>query len=245
MFCRENLFTSFGVSFIFLILLSSSCNRSLSKESQEILPKFSDPSTYQAIRSNVARLQAMLSGVFVQKSYKQEQDKYITWFVNDRQDSIMLYSLSIGDPNRDGYWLYHYQIMTSLPDDPVYQAFERLVVVDRDTIQSTFYSIPDNFEITLEELLTEGKKTFDDIDFDKLILDGGEDAGQYIRQNILYFSSEIMKPIEDHPEYKSELITYKVYPAQIAYGTIYYGDLQGVDQIGTIDAKFIKISMLN
>lgn len=62
------------------------------------------------IGSNIGRLQAMLSGEFVQYTRRGTKDDgyyYKLWAINDGKDSVLSYTVPVGDPRKHGYWLYH------------------------------------------------------------------------------------------------------------------------------------------
>lgn len=150
-----------------------------------------EDATYQGIQSNVARLHAMLTGSFIQYSNltpKETPNEYSVWKVNDGKDSVMLYSIPIGDPNKIGYWIYHYQTMTSLPDEPIYELFEELTEINRDTIKSVFYEAPKSFNVPLETLYKEHKNAFKSLNMDSIRAGTVSKKGVYIRQNPLFFT---------------------------------------------------------
>lgn len=204
-------------------------------------PDVLDVESYRNIRSNIARVQAMLVGEFVQHTRVGNEDEYKTWMVNDKQDSVMLYSIPVAEPNKNGYWLYHYQIMTSLPDEPIYEVFEKLIEVDRDSIKSVYYLAPKDFNLPLNELIKKHENSFSDIKFDELEMD--EDGGYYIRQNALFFKSQTA--IEKGPKsfYIEEI--YNVYPNQIVFATVYYKDAEGKKFHSQEVSKFVKLSVFD
>lgn len=196
---------------------------------------------YQMIRTNIDRLQALLVGEFIQQIERvvEGETVYSTWKVNDGKDSILLYSIPVGEPNKIGHWIYHYQILTSLPDEPVYEAFEHLVVVDRDTVRSMYYKAPESFNFPLKELLKTQRNSFKEVELSKLEVD--EDGGQYIRQSILNFSNTtIIVPNPQGKDYKKDI--YEIKPNVIFYRTIFYKDLEGKEQIEQVGSRFSKVS---
>lgn len=193
--------------------------------------------SYQSIKSNVARVQAMLTGKFVQQTLVDSLNNYQTWKVNDNQDSMLLYSIPVGDPNKIGYWIYHYQIMTSLPNEPIYEAFEKLTEIDRDSIKSTLYLSPADFNRPLDDLITQRENAFENIDFSTF--NTGEDAGYYIRQNLLFFLNQT--DVKKNEEYKVYAMDrYELYPDHMLFFTLYYKDPKGERFISQEVSKFIK-----
>jgi len=202
----------------------------------------SQSNPYQSIRSNVARVQAMLSGKFVQQTRVDTFNNYVTWMVNDNQDSMVMYSIPVGDPNKNGHWLYHYQIMTSLPNEPIYEAFEKLTEVDRDSIHSRLYLPPANFNLPLSELLQKRKNAFASVKLDSLSAD--EDAGYYIRQNSLFFKNQTdIGPNAEYNVYSMDI--YEVHPTHMMFYTLYYKDPEGEVFLNQFVSKFIRLPTLD
>ena len=144
--------------------------------------------TYSGIKQNVLRLQTMLSGYYA--CYKKEEADRVfrPWRVNDGKDSIVQYLVPVGEPNKIGYWIYHYQTMTSLPDEPIYELFEELTEINRDTIKSVFYEAPKSFNVPLETLYKEHKNAFKSLNMDSIRAGTVSKKGVYIRQNPLFFT---------------------------------------------------------
>ena len=153
-------------------------------------PEIYKNETYTGINGNIPRLQAMLVGEFVQCYKESEDGDYYPWLVNEGKDSIMIYALPAGDPNKVGHWIYYYQILTSLPDEPIYQAFFTLKALDRDTIKAIYYKVPDNFKASLKDVKKNANSLFDQVDFEKLVEMTGNESVLYTRQNPLYFKGE-------------------------------------------------------
>lgn len=221
--------------FYFLVIMFSSCKNTESVTNTTTVD-------YQGIRSNVARLQAMLAGKYLQLIETKQQDgssTFETWKVNDAQDSVIMYSVPVGEPNKDGYWLYHYQMMTSLPEEPIYEVFEKLTAIQRDTITSVLYTVPEDFEVTLKSLEKKDKKAFEAINFTTL-QEYQEAGGQYVRKEILQFYNEL--PInEDKTKggYKSGI--YDVHPNHINYTFTLYKDEQKEELIYTVVMQLKKL----
>lgn len=153
-------------------------------------PEIYKDEAYAGISGNLPRLQAMLVGEFVQ-CYKDDEDgEYYPWLVNEGKDSIMIYALPAGDKNKVGHWIYYYQILTSLPDEPIYQAFFYLKALNRDTIKATYHEVPDNFKVSLRDVKKNTKSMFDQIDFKKLVEIPDNESVLYTRENPLHFKGE-------------------------------------------------------
>ena len=176
-FMKMNLILVISLLFIFTGCLSTQKNTASSTTSVEQLNQ-----TYQAVKSNVARLHAMINGKYVQYNNRNQGDDppdYRVWLVNDQQDSVMLYVFPAGDPNK-----------TSLPDEPAGIRFQHFQAINRDTIVLTYYDIPEDFGPTLAELLADPEKASEGVDFDKLQLQQAN-RPVYTRNNPLSFTSEL------------------------------------------------------
>ncbi len=117
----------------------------------------SNPNYYTKFSSNKERLVALLTGSFVQRAYSTKHNATKTWLVNDNQDSIILLSVQVGEPNKHGYWIYQYQYMTHLVDEPFYKALIHVEQIDRDTFYLTNHRPSKVY--TLAEVMS--------VDFDK------------------------------------------------------------------------------
>lgn len=156
-------------SFLLLVFLISTfsvhtidAQRNKSKKSKDVLSE----DYYTQLGSNVERLHKLRIGSFVQKNMD-STGTLRPWYVNGGEDSVMLYSRAVSDPSKDGYWIYHHQFMSNMPDMPLYTALEHIEVIDRDTFIGHFYECP--IELTLGEAMKK-KKPFKDVEFDKLKL---------------------------------------------------------------------------
>lgn len=146
---------------------------------------------YSSIKGGIKRLYAMMSGRFVQYSTGADpkETKYSTWLINDGKDSVIIYHLPIGNPDKEGYWMYNCQVMTSLPNDPLYATISRLEEVDRDTINAVYYDFPADFKVSLPEILENPKRAFASINL--LSLKKSEGQGiPYVRESIVNYKGE-------------------------------------------------------
>jgi hypothetical protein len=130
------------------------------KKSKDILSE----EYYTQLGSNIERLHKLRAGSFIQKNMD-TTGTLQPWYVNGGEDSVMLYSCVVGDPKKDGYWIYHHQFMSNMPDMPLYTALEHIEAIDRDTFVGQFYKCP--VELSLEEVMTK-KNAFKEVEFDKL-----------------------------------------------------------------------------
>lgn len=101
-----------------------------------------DPMTeeyYLNIKGGEPRLAALMSGSFSCHSV----NKNGLWLVNDGQDSMILYGCSLGEPARDGYWVYQEIVMTHLPSEPMVQSVYKIEQVAPDSLILWKYKIKD------------------------------------------------------------------------------------------------------
>ena len=108
-------------SYLMLLLFSLSSTALLAQPAEAYLSE----EHYKKLDGNLERLFHLRQGVFRQKN-KTKSGELKSWYVNSGQDSVMLYTVALGNKYRDGYWLLHYQFMSNLPDMPVYPALEHI-----------------------------------------------------------------------------------------------------------------------
>lgn len=148
---------------------------------------------YKNIKGNTARLQALLCGRFTHHVIPKTdttQSIYKVWLVNDGKDSVVHYHLPIGNKNREGYWVYIHQCLTSLPDDPTFNVLVKLEELDRDTILGKQYPIPEDFEIDLSVILEDPKDYFSSINLLELDKKVPVNVYNYLRKSPLHYLAE-------------------------------------------------------
>ncbi|MGH1334723.1 MAG: hypothetical protein ACRBFS_01240 [Aureispira sp.] len=183
---------------------------------------------YADIKGNIPRLKAMMAGRFVQHNTNGDPARkvYSVWKVNGKKDSVVIYQLPVGDPNKDGHWVYHYQFMTSLPNDPVYAAFSKMTEINRDSIVAFYYEVPDDFTATIPEILAKPENVFRDFDFDDLKISETNEVVYYERKTPLqyYGVSRWMNSTSDDPEREGgyEADYYRISPDRFTFGKAIY-----------------------
>lgn len=117
-------------SFILLLLAVVGCK--VTEDAPRLGTFTTDADDYKKMGSNLIRFHAMQQGYF---SYqvKQEDGVFRTHSFSAENDSLMAYVRGIGAPGRDGYWLYYRLFMSSLPNEPTFQAWEYLEQRSRDS----------------------------------------------------------------------------------------------------------------
>ena len=185
-------------------------------------------STYRDVKGNIPRLKAMMSGRFVQYNTvgDAKRKQYSVWKVNGGKDSVVIYQLPVGDPNKDGHWLYHYQYMTSLPNEPVYAAFSKMTEINRDSILAVYYEVPEDFDITIPEIIANPQKAFKDFEFKYLKPSKTGEKVYYNRKTPLnyYGVSRWVKTTSKDPERKGgyDADYYIVTPSKYFFGKVFY-----------------------
>ncbi len=191
-------------------------------------PQVREDESYAHIVNSVARLKAMLCGVFVHYNTTSdpEGETYSAWMVNDGHDSVMVYTFPVGEPNKIGHWIYTYQIMTSLPDDPIYVSFAKLTELDRETIKCAFYALPEDFETSLERLLEDPKAYLSKIDVSTLESSEEEEDLLYSKQTPLDYRAETEKKGVNPKDSKVRFVTtyQEIKPNRINFGFKQYDE---------------------
>lgn len=212
---------------IVIVLFITSCK--VNQPTSEPIEKFGTKEYYQKYQRNIDRLYQMLQGTFVCYSMGMKQDaKPIPWKVNNEQDSVVLYTVPIKEPQRDGYWLICYQFITSLPDNPIYCGVQRISAINRDTFLSEFFDSP--VEIKLTDMIKDLGKVSKSIDLKQLT--PKDEVVTYYREEITLFKgfSNIYK---DHQKqnmsYRRE--DYEVHPNNMQFISKYFKDIAGEQAI--------------
>lgn len=249
------------VPFLLLILLSCfACNNTTKQAATNNSTLLIDPenmceaSAYEDIKGNVYRLKAMVTGQFTQYSKRLDStgQNFLPWYVNDQQDSVLLYSIPIGEPNRQGHWLCEFQVLTSLPDDPVGVGFVHLIPIGRDTILVKVYQAPEDFDYTLEQVTQHPVSLFRDFKFDKLVPPTAERISApdvyYVRETPIKFIGHSIWMKEEpsgEPDtsgfYRQKFM---VSPDQYIWGNVVY-DHRKTHLQTSMTERFVKRKMIN
>lgn len=206
-------------------------------------PEIHQDKTFENIKSNTERLCAMLSGEFVQYNYNYNSGEYYPWLVNDGKDSVIMYTVPVGEPNKIGYWLYYYQFMTSLPNDPIYEVLVHLQELNRDSIKAVYYEAPEDFNPPINEFLNKPSTAFSGVNFDDLKVSIDDEKVMYVRQNPLFFigTSNLMPNIQIPGDYRVDY--YEVKPSTYNYQIHEYDEDNTSKQKNRTKYRFIKKAM--
>ncbi len=209
-----------------------SASKTKTKKGKNVLLLFDDQvqdkAAYENIKGNIPRLKAMLSGQFVQYNTNADpkREVYSTWYVNEGKDSVMVYQLPVGEPNKVGHWMYHYQYMTSLPNEPVYVYFSKMTEINRDSIVAVYYEVPETFTATIPEILAKPQEIFKNFDFENLKLAETGEVVYYERKTPLkYEGISVLRKTNSKAEERQggfDADYYSVTPEQYQFGIAYY-----------------------
>ncbi|MCP4440813.1 MAG: hypothetical protein GY810_17975 [Aureispira sp.] len=142
------------------LYMFSSCGSS-KKVTKTTGPTPLDAEYYQNIDGNINRLHQLFQGTFV--AYDENEGQ---WTVSDG-DSVILYTQKLGEIAKDGHWIYNYDFMTSLPNEPIYTSIKKIEQIDRDSFAIIYYKSDKNY--TMEEMLAEESFTGKKFNLDQLI----------------------------------------------------------------------------
>lgn len=211
--------------FILFVLFITACKTKPASVQEKTTEDFGTAKYYQKYQRNIDRLYHMLQGTFIcySKSAK-ENALLIPWKVNNNQDSVITYSIPIKDPAKDGYWLICYQFITSLPNEPIYCAVQRISPIDRDTFLSEFFDSPTKIQLT--DMIKDLKEVSKSIDLEQLV--PRDEVITYYREEITIFKgfSNIYKDHQNQNKtYRRE--DYEVRPESSQFITKYFKDAVG------------------
>lgn len=194
---------------------------------------------YQKLGSDVERLHKLRCGTFVQYN-RDSLGTLNPWYVNMDEDSVLLYTTPVGNVSKDGYWVYHHQFMSNLPDMPLYAAFEQIIAHSRDSFEGVFYKCPVN--IKLEDLQAGKKNPLEKINFKEL---------EKLDEHIIYkrinytefygYSEPYFQNASDKPEKKYTIDFYKITPEYIRFYSAKAASklsLETISNLNPSDARF-------
>ena len=203
--------------------------------------------TYANIKGSVLRLRAMLCGKFI--SYHSAKDperkKYSVWLINGGKDSVIAYQIPVGNYHKDGYWMYQYQCLTSLPEDPIFEGFSRLTKLSRDTIKEVHYKMPEELDRSIGQILKDPKAVFGEMEWKALKLNKDNGVVYYVRQTLLSYSGESSWRNTENSSGQKDFGSdyYIVEPSKIAFGTKKYDKNKKLLRV-TIPGWLVKEAMI-
>jgi len=229
----------FALISILLVLFISACKTNTVRTQKGSAEDFGTAKYYQKYQRNIDRLYHLLQGTFVcYVSNEKNNYKPTPWILGDSQDSVIVYSIPIKEPAKDGYWLICYQFISGLPNDPIYSALQKITAIDRDTFLSEFFEPP--VKLRLVDMINDLDKLDESINLDDLV--PIDEVITYYREDITVFKgfSNIYK---DHQKqnrsYRQE--DYEIYPNKNAFSTKYFEDIGGKKPIPMSNSKLIGL----
>lgn len=151
--------------------------------------------TYSAVNGTLQRPTNMIAGRYVQYNTNRSEDgkQYSVWMVNEGKDSVMVYQIPVGNPNKVGYWMYYRQILTSLPNEPIFERVSHFTQLSRDSIKEEYYELPEGVTIDFETLIENPPKALDVVKLDQLNKQVKEETLIYVRKTPLMYDAEEQK----------------------------------------------------
>lgn len=123
----------------------------VSKTTSELSPTIFEAQYYQDLQRNIVRLHHLMQGTFI--AHKGGSDTDLESWTVSEGDSVVLYNVPLGDVDKDGYWMYSYEFMTSLPDQPIYTSIKEIKQLSRDTFDVLYYKPKTEMFLKLEDVL--------------------------------------------------------------------------------------------
>lgn len=85
---------------------------------------------YMQFNSPELRLAHLMCGTF--SCYRKKTNSLFT--VNKGKDSIIAFTVIVGDPNIDGTWVYKESVMSHFPEEPLFQLFQQIKQESPDSL---------------------------------------------------------------------------------------------------------------
>jgi hypothetical protein len=203
--------------FVVLFTLFQACKTAVvvKEEEKQAVDRFSDD-YYQNMNSNIERLYHLKSGLFVQYQENLADSSMQIWDFNDGEDSMILFVQPVGEVSKLGYWLYCRQFVSNMPESPVYEAYEHIEQISRDSFKGTYYALEEKVkweDVQNQEVLT-------NVDFDQLE-PNGELIFYYKKSNVKFHANSLPyeNPRVDAKDYRQDFYSYT--PAEIQFRSRY------------------------
>lgn len=147
-----------------------------------------DNQYYINLKQDASRLHHLMQGSFV--VYSEEADHHLKKFNVTGQDSVVLYSIPFA--NADGYWVYSYEFMTSMPNDPTYVSIKQIQSIHPDTFQVFYYNAE---KFTLKQILQDSflDKNIDPkslVPTDKTVFYTRQTSSSFLGKSLVYEDKE-------------------------------------------------------
>jgi len=175
--------------------------------------------------NSLYRLEGLMTGCLVQykANSKEEYKNAKLWSTNDGQDSVWLYSSSMSKEFDGIRWIYERQMISNLPEEPVYEAIVRIEQITFDSFNVRYFHPPFTPEW---EVVKNDENWYQDINFEKLEFNGEEidifrtGTTEYIGVSSIYEDKQKKSP------YRKDY--YIINPEYICYVVMGYKDAEGL-----------------
>ncbi|MBL4648179.1 MAG: hypothetical protein JKY03_00480 [Aureispira sp.] len=177
------------LSFSFLVSGGLAHKNNTSKKNLEENSTVFETGYYQNLGKNIKRLHHLMQGTFI--AHKENRTKNLeSWRVSEG-DSVILYNVPLGDVGKEGYWIYSYEFMTSLPNKPIYTSIKEIKQQSRDTLEVLYYKTKNAMNLGLSEvidqkILNEKIRINELILIDKKVIYVKESVAQFIGYSKVY-----------------------------------------------------------
>jgi hypothetical protein len=178
-----------GLSFSVLVSCGLVDKNNTSKKNLEESPTVFETDYYQNLGKNIKRLHHLMQGTFI--AHKENRRHVLeSWSVSEG-DSVILYNVPLGEVGKQGYWIFSYEFMTSLPNEPIYTSIKQIKQQSRDTLEVWYYKTKNPMNLGLSEVI-DSKVLNEKIQIKKLILIDKkviyvkESAAQFIGYSKMY-----------------------------------------------------------
>lgn len=201
---------------------------------------------YKNIKGSVARLRAILCGKYVHLSCQGGAKDCDNWRTSSGEDSVMICRIPVGDYCKDGYWVYEYQYLSSLPKDPIHQTFFKLNPINRDTIQATYYdasNLPSDFKIDMTQNIDSVASAFSEVRFKKFKRTPNTLFIDYARQDFTKYKGMSNMTNAGHKLFKYHKFLYHVSCEKNLVEIFLYNEEE--EQVQETAVKFLKIAAVN
>lgn len=121
------------------------------KKNIEENPTVFEAGYYQNLGKNIKRLHHLMQGTFI--AHKEGSAKTLESWTVSEGDSVILYSVPLGEVGKQGYWIYSYEFMTSLPDEPIYSTIKQIKQPSRDTLEVLYYKTKTPIKVGLSDVI--------------------------------------------------------------------------------------------
>ena len=149
---------------------------------------------YLNLDKNIKRLHHLMQGTFI--AHKEGRAQTLESWTVSEGDSVILYSVPLGEVEKQGYWIYSYEFMTSLPDQPIYSSIKQIKQQSRDTLVVSYYKPKKPVNVGLRDvmdpqLLNEKIQVNELVLIDKKVVYVKKNAAQFLGYSKIYEDKQL------------------------------------------------------